>query len=447
MPRAKLQVAIDKATDNDSTYQRLNDVGNARRLVMRHGRDYRHASERGWMRWTGCRWEEDKLLAIMEDAKDTVNKIRGEASFILKRKEETEDEKKARGEAMKSLADWAKGSESRRHIDAMIHLAKSDPEVSCTMGNFDAKLNLFNLQNGTYDFERMEFHAHQQSDMLTRIGGMHYEAGRICPEFRKFVLDVMGGNQAMADYLQRCAGYTLSADTGEHDLFIPWGPGGTGKGTFIRVLQGVMGDYCATPDPEMFMAKRGDAGQPFDLARLSGVRALFAEETEENKRLAVGKLKRMTGGNRITACFKGGDHFEYDPIWKIWLATNSLPRVPAADDAVWQRVKPIPFNVRYRDTEIEIKDYATKLLDKEGPGILNWMIEGYAMWKKEGLAAPLEVVEAGQTWKDGEDWLQRFLDECTDASSNTKAYATSATMWKGFQYRTANLGTPHGRRN
>jgi len=37
MPRAKLQVAIDKATDNDSTYQRLNDVGNARRLVMRHG--------------------------------------------------------------------------------------------------------------------------------------------------------------------------------------------------------------------------------------------------------------------------------------------------------------------------------------------------------------------------------------------------------------------------
>src|ERR1700719_3131665 len=143
---AKLQVVIDKALDCDSTYQRLNDVGNANRLVMRHGRDYSYASERGWMRWTGSRWEEDKLLAIMEAAKDTVNKIRGEADFIPKRKDATEDEAKERGKATKALADWAKTSESRGRIDAMIHLAKSDPEVSCVMAAFDARLNLFNLQ-------------------------------------------------------------------------------------------------------------------------------------------------------------------------------------------------------------------------------------------------------------------------------------------------------------
>jgi len=130
----------------------------------------------------------------MEDAKDTVNKIRGEASFILKRKEETEDEKKARGEAMKSLADWAKGSESRRHIDAMIHLAKSDPEVSCTMGISTPNSTCSTSRTGRTILSAWSSMPHQQSDMLTRIGGMHYEAGRICPEFRKFVLDVMGGN-------------------------------------------------------------------------------------------------------------------------------------------------------------------------------------------------------------------------------------------------------------
>jgi putative DNA primase/helicase len=431
---AKLGAIIDKINDSDSTYQCLSDIGNAKRLVMRHGKEYRHAAERGWMRWTGCRWEEDKLLAVVEDAKDTVEKIRGEVSLIRKMINETEDEKKERQEAQKAVVAWAKTSESRRSIDAMIHLAKSDPAISCTIDNFDARLNLFNFQNGTYDFDKMEFHPHQREDMLTHMSEMNYEAGRECPEFKKFVLDVQGGNQAMADYLQRCAGYTMSANVGEHDLFIPWGPGGTGKGTFIRVMQGIMGDYCATPDAEMFMAKRGDAGQPFDLARLAGVRALFAEETEENKRLAVGKLKKLTGGGRISACFKGCDHFEYPIIYKVWLATNSLPRVPASDDAVWQRVKPIPFNVRYRDTELEIKDYADKLLEKEGSGILNWMIDGYAMWKKEGLAAPIEVVEAAKDWQDGEDWLQRFLDECTDASSNTKTYASASTMWKAFQY-------------
>jgi putative DNA primase/helicase len=208
--------------------------------------------------------------------------------------------------------------------------------------------------------------------------------------------------------------------------------GGTGKGTWLRVLQGIMGSYCATPDAEMFMSKRGDSGQPFDLAGLSGVRALFAAETEENKRLAVSKVKRMTGGDRIRACFKHGDYFEYDPVWKIWLATNDRPRVPAGDDAFWQRVKAIPFTVLYRDTDLEIKNYDKQLLAEEGPGILNWMLVGYAMWRKEGLAAPLEVVVAGQEWRDTEDWLQRFIDERMPATSNAQEYAPCAETFKTF---------------
>ncbi len=214
---------------------------------------------------------------------------------------------------------------------------------------------------------------------------------------------------------------------------MPNGTGGTGKTTFLNVMKGILGDYAKTADAEMFMAKRGDSGQPFDLAGMEGVRALLAAETEDNKKLAVAKVKRMTGQDPIRACFKHRDSYEFVPSWKIWLATNDLPRAAAGDEAFWDRVRPVPFNVKFRGTENEVKNLADKLLAEEASGILNWAVEGYRQWKEVGLKAPDLVKQATDRWRESEDWLARFLEEHAEPTTSPHEFAKKADVFERFK--------------
>ena len=88
----------------------------------------------------------------------------------------------------------------------------------------------------------------------------------------------------------------------------------------------------------MFIERHGDSGQPFEMAGMEGVRVLLAVETDQGKRLAEAKIKRMTGNDsKIRACRKHKDQYDFTPVWKVWLATNHRPNVRGTDDSIWDR--------------------------------------------------------------------------------------------------------------
>jgi Bifunctional DNA primase/polymerase, N-terminal/Primase C terminal 2 (PriCT-2)/D5 N terminal like len=59
------------------------DLGNARRLIARHGDDIRFIPEwRNWIVWDGTRWREDDDGAIMRLAKETVESMYAEALIL-----------------------------------------------------------------------------------------------------------------------------------------------------------------------------------------------------------------------------------------------------------------------------------------------------------------------------------------------------------------------------
>ena len=45
-----------EATHNGIQVYHLTDLGNARRLVDRHGHDLKYVAHSGWYQWTGKRW-------------------------------------------------------------------------------------------------------------------------------------------------------------------------------------------------------------------------------------------------------------------------------------------------------------------------------------------------------------------------------------------------------
>ena len=99
---------------------------------------------------------------------------------------------------------------------------------------------------------------------------------------------------------------------------------------------------------ETLLVKRGES-IPNDVARLKGARFVFASEADEGRRIAESLIKDMTGGEKVVARFMRGEWFEFRPEFKIWLSTNHKPVIKGTDNAIWDRIKLIPFTVRIEE--------------------------------------------------------------------------------------------------
>lgn len=56
----------------------------------------------------------------------------------------------------------------------------------------------------------------------------------------------------------------------------------------------------------------------------------------------------------------------------------------------------------------------------ENSGILNWLIAGYAMWKKEGLEEPEAVRQANEEYKMDMDAVETFVNDCLEIDASLK---------------------------
>lgn len=122
-------------------------------------------------------------------------------------------------------------------------------------------------------------------------------------------------------------------------------------------------------------------------------------------------VKRVTGGDKITARFLFAEFFEFEPTFKIWLAANHKPVIRGTDHAIWRRIRLVPFNVRIPDAEQD-KELQDKLVADELPGILNWAINGCLSWQRQGLNPPPEVLAVTEQYRDSMDTVGSWLNEC-----------------------------------
>ena len=47
-------------------------------------------------------------------------------------------------------------------------------------------------------------------------------------------------------------------------------------------------------------------------------------------------MKTLTGGD-LSRPEASPNSYEFDPTWKIWLATNDKPRIRGTDGGIWSR--------------------------------------------------------------------------------------------------------------
>jgi len=255
--------------------------------------------------------------------------------------------------------------------------------------------------------------------MLTRMAGAEYRPGAEAPTWAAFLERVLPGEQ-LREFVRRGAGYSATGDTSEQCMFINHGTGANGKSTFQEALAEALGDYAMRTPTEMLLAKRA-GGVPNDVARLKGARFVAASETEENRRLAESLVKDLTGQDTISARFMRAEWFDFKPTHKLWLSTNHKPEIRGTDNAIWRRIRLVPWAVT-----IPPKEQDKKLAEKlraELPGILAWIVRGCIEWRHDGLQAPEEVRKATGAYRAEMDVLAGFLVDCCEVGTSHWDYA------------------------
>ena len=388
----------DRAS-TDATRERPNqsDLGNARRLVQRHGHDLRYCHLwRKWLVWDGRRWRSDDSGEIYRRAKETVGAIYREAAAA------GDDAER------KDIAKHALRSEAESRIKAMVALTESEPGISVRPDDLDRDPWLMTVGNGTLNLQTGKLQAHDRTDLMTKLAPVAYDELASCPAWLAFLDRVLESKSDLIDFVQRAIGYSLTGRTVERVAFILHGVGRNGKSTLLETVSDVVGDYGIRTPTETLLAKR-EAGIGNDVAQLKGMRYVFASEADEGRRLDEAKVKDLTGGDTVSARFLYSEAFTFRPEFKLWLGTNHKPVVRGTDHAIWDRLKLIPFEVRIPEHEQD-KNLRDKLLT-EAPGILAWAVQGCLSWQRDGLGAPQAVEAATAAYRTEQDVFGTFLDD------------------------------------
>jgi putative DNA primase/helicase len=406
------------------------DLGNAERLIALHGHNLLYCWEwRKWLIWDGSRWNPNIPAEVGRYAGLTVRAMYAAASSLAAdaANAETEAEREKLADLAGALLKWARQSETRARLEAMIALAQNYLDVP--LSRLDSRHDLLNCLNGTVHLPTGSLREHSREDLITKMAPAAYT--RTVPNdclWLRFNREALPDEQTRR-YVQKLAGYSLSGQPDHDVVVVLHGPGGTGKSTYGDALRASLGEYAASADIGTFTTKRDPHAPQPDLARLAGRRLVVIPEAQESGGV-VALLKAVSGGDAVPTRSHHQETFDLEPTFTLWLRANKRPRVPDDDTGLWRRIREIPFRHKFEDPDESIRR-TLRDPSKSGSDILSWAVEGYLRFLDEGLEAPEEVIEATKEYREEMDPLLEWLEEKAVITPN--AWTSTADLLQSYQ--------------
>ena len=235
---------------------------------------------------------------------------------------------------------------------------------------------------------------------------------------------IFSNNQELISYVQQICGLAAIGAVYQEIMVIAHGDGGNGKSTFWNTILKVFGDYGGTLSSDNLFINNRNSSR-FAKAFLKGKRLIVSSESELGARLNDGMVKQLCSTDRIKGEKKFKDEFDFIPSHTLILYTNHLPKVSAGDDGFWRRVRVIPFLNKFTGKD-DTKNFSEILFEKCSGYILFWVIEGAKIVydNKFHIEVPKVVLDACNQYKNDNDWLQQFINECCKQDVRAKTQAS-----------------------
>lgn len=413
------------------------DIGQAKVLAQTYEGELVYTDSTDYMRFDGTHWSESRQLAVGA-CEDFLDRQLEEAMLAVEKAKQAlldagvdKDSLSAGGKTLEKAIDdrsekafaeycfalsykaFVMKRRDMKYITSALQAAK--PMLLHNIKEFDTQEFLLNTPTATYDLRLgiSGAHEHTPTDLITKITAVAPSTDNM-ELWLDSVNNFFCGDEELIEYVQQTVGLAAIGKVYQEALIIAYGEGCNGKSTFWNAISKVLGSYCGSISADALTVGCKRNVKP-EMAELKGKRLVIAAELEEGMRLNTSIVKQLCSTDEIAAEKKYKDPFKYEPTHSLVLYTNHLPRVGANDDGTWRRLIVIPFNAKIK-RNTDIKNYADYLVKNAGGAILTWIIEGAmkAIANNLKLTPPQVVVEAIEQYRNNNDWLSIFIEDCCE---------------------------------
>jgi len=369
-----------------------------------------------WLRWKGNHWGEDinsrHALAAIERVCEQYQRLLADAA-------EDSDIARMVHKRLNVLRDKA-------GRDNLLDCAATIDEPLCIEGDeLDKQEYLLACPNCVVDLRTGESSPGKPDQYILNACPTEWKGLAPSQKFLNFLSSCFDDDKEMVAYILRLLGYGLLGMRDDHIWVIFHGPRArNGKDTLMKIMFKVLGPSLAIKIPTAMLLQQtfqrsGSQPEP-DIMSLRGAKMAFASEGEASQKIAMSKLKDLTGGSIITA---RGINDKLMTSWEqthlLFFMTNEIPKMRSEDDGFWLRLHAVPWPIRFvddpRDPDERKRDPRMAASLKEEPsGVLACLVQGCMDYLAHGLQPPEKVLAHTKEQRDNFDEIGLFLqDACT----------------------------------
>ena len=407
---------------NDSPERALTDMGNSRRFAIANDGKVKFVHELGkngkyLFREEGQHWRRGagrEYVLAKKSARD-----------LLKEVSQIDDLK-----TQELVSKFAIRSQSKPMIEYCIKLAQTEPEILASINEFDNKPWEFPVANGVVDLKTGRFRDAGAADNFLNVSPVIYDARAKCPVWRAS-LRRWQPDPGVRRFLQKVTGLSLIGAVIEELLLFFYGPGGSGKTTYINTVMAMFGPTLGVklPTSALLTGVRGGNTESSAIAKLRAARFACCSELPQKRSFNESAVKDLSSRDVIFAKALYSNPIQFLPSHTLILYGNQKPSVSASDSGFWRRMREVPFDEVIPKSEMDVNLEQTLL--SELPGILNWGIRGGLLYQKDGLSSPKAIQTATKHYQSEVDVIGRFIEECT--KRDKKEFVGATALFKALQ--------------
>ena len=267
---------------------------------------------------------------------------------------------------------------------------------------------IINLKNGLYNLLEDTLLPHSPEFCSTVQLAVSYDKDALCPNFKDFLAQSMGGDMEQVNLIQEIMGYFLIPVNYAQKCFVIVGAAGAGKSVLLRVLNDIL-----LGKENVSNVSWQSLNERFKTAELFGKLAnIFADLPTKNID-DNGIFKALVGEDYLTVEKKNQNPFSFSCTARLLFSCNSIPKnYGDRSEGFYRRLIIIRFN---HTVPPEKRD--PNLIDKfraEADGIFLFALEGLKRLMSKGYI--FSETEANkkelQQYREDSDSVLSFIREC-----------------------------------
>lgn len=286
----------------------------------------------------------------------------------------------------------------------------------------------------------------------------HYHWNHSAVKMVTDYLDQVFPNKSVNDWMRAFLSSRLYKRNSDK-IFPMWtGEGDNSKSIFVSLIEKAFYHLSGKGARGMMSKQKNDSnGASPALVSTRGKNIVFFQEPNENEPFESATIKEITGSDTMwfrDLFQKGSEVYEIMPTFVPILIANRIPHMPDCQQAIWNRVRVIPFESTWVDN---VEKYLADHPEKEGkvfkkdsqfdqklPKMINallWVaIMGYENYAKNGLPHSDIVMSATEKYRYMNNYFEQFVQNEIEKGDQTDMI-TGDEMFKSFQswYKKQNI--------